>query len=102
MNLYIPLDGDDVQESVLVSLEDAVKIAQVELDEKSQVVEIILHDELSDDMLPEVDYFIVNKKGDYEDYEYYQIEVLMANPFSQSTIDDIVEDFLFKTLLEVE
>jgi hypothetical protein len=95
MLVLLPLDGDNTQESKLVSLNDVKKWALLDISE-GEVVEINFYDTRE-----EIDEWVeaVVVIGDYENvwpFQEQQIMVLVAH--TQRTIDEVVEAFLFKEL----
>jgi len=99
MIMVIPVDGDDIEESKITTLEKANFFAFLELDTQSQIIKTVFENSIEDKM-GEFDYLVVvDPTGDYDDFYDYNIEVLLSTPFS--TIDTIHEDFIFKTLQEI-
>jgi hypothetical protein len=95
MLVLLPLDGDNTQESKLVSLNDVKKWALLDISE-GEVVEINFYD-TREEIDERVEAVVVI--GDYEyvwPFQEQQIMVLVAH--TQRTIDEVVEAFLFKEL----
>jgi len=95
MLLLLPMNGDDTQESELVSINELSFWATVEIEE-GRVIEINFYKERS-----EIEGFLdaVIVVGNYEpvmDFIDEQMMVLVAH--SQRTIDDVVEAYLFREL----
>ncbi|MDP1785230.1 MAG: hypothetical protein Q8K81_07385 [Sulfuricurvum sp.] len=95
MLLLLPMNGDDTQESELVSIHDVSFWTTVEIDE-GRVIEINFYKDRS-----EIEGFLdaVIVVGNYEpvmDFIDEQMMVLVAH--YQRTIDDIVEAYLFREL----
>jgi len=95
MLLLLPMNGDDTQESELVSINDIAFWATVEVEE-GRVIEINFYKKRS-----EIEGFLdaVIVVGNYEpvmDFIDEQMMVLVAH--SQRTIDDVVEAYLFREL----
>jgi len=95
MLLLLPMNGDDTQESELVSINELSFWVTVEIEE-GRVIEINFYKERS-----EIDGFVdaVIVVGNYEpvmDFIDEQMMVLVAH--SQRTIDDVVEGYLFREL----
>jgi hypothetical protein len=95
MLILLPLDGDDTQESQLVSLNDVKKWGTV-LIEEGEVVEIKFYD--NREAIEEwVEAVVVISDGEHVwPFQEEQIMVLVAH--RQRSIDDIVEAFLFREL----
>lgn len=98
MKILLPMDSDDTQEGKLVSLNDVVKWALVDLEE-GQVVEIKYADDRQ--AFEEwIDVVVVVGDNEYVwPFMEEQITVLVAH--TQRSIDDVVEAFLFKELHEL-
>jgi hypothetical protein len=95
MLILLPLDGDNTQESQLVSLNDVKKWATV-LIEEGEVVEIKFYDN-REAIEAWVEAVVVIGDGEYVwPFQEEQIMVLVAH--TQRSIDDIVEAFLFREL----
>jgi len=95
MLLLLPMNGDDTQESELVSINELVVWAIVEIEE-GRVIEINFYKDRSQ-IEGWVDAVIV--VGNYEpvmDFIDEQMMVLVAH--TQRTIDDVVEAYLFREL----
>lgn len=95
MLLLLPMNGDDTQESELVSINDALFWATVEVEE-GRVIEINFYQDRSqiDAMLDAV---IV--KSNYEPVmEFIDNQMMVLVAHTQRTIDDIVEAYLFREL----
>lgn len=98
MLLLLPLDGDDTQESKLVSLNDVKKWALMEI-ESGEVVEINFYDS-RDAIDAWIDAVVVISDSEYVwPFQEENMGVLVAH--TQRTIDDIVEAYLFKELHEL-
>jgi len=95
MLLLLPMNGDDTQESELVSINDALFWATVEVDE-GKVVEINFYKERS-----EIDgwFDAIIVTGNYEPVmEFIDNQMMVLVAHTQRTIDDIVEAYLFREL----
>ncbi|MCX6073839.1 MAG: hypothetical protein NTY39_05920 [Campylobacterales bacterium] len=95
MLLLLPMNGDDTQESELVSINDALFWATVEVDE-GKVVEINFYKERS-----EIDGWLdaIIVTGNYEPVmEFIDNQMMVLVAHTQRTIDDIVEAYLFREL----
>ncbi|MFA6189405.1 MAG: hypothetical protein WC680_09030 [Sulfuricurvum sp.] len=95
MLLLLPMNGDDTQESELVSINELSFWATVEIEE-GRVIEINFYKDRS-----EIEGFLdaVIVVGNYEpvmDFIDEQMMVLVAH--AQRTIDDVVEAYLFREL----
>lgn len=95
MLLLLPLNGDDTQESELVSIHDAIYWATVEVDE-GRVIEINFYPDRSviEGFLDAV--IVINNYEPVMEFIDNQMMVLVAH--YQRTIDDIVEAYLFREL----
>ncbi|MFA6144097.1 MAG: hypothetical protein WCW84_03040 [Sulfurimonas sp.] len=95
MLLLLPMNGDDTQESELVSINDAVFWATVDVDE-GKVIEINFYKERSQiNAYP--DAIIVT--SNYEPImEFIDNQMMVLVAHTQRTIDDIVEGYLFREL----
>lgn len=95
MLLLIPMDGDDTQESELVSILEATFWATVEVEE-GRVIEINFYkDRFEIEGL--LDAVIV--KNNYEPVmEFLEQQMMVLVAHTQRTIDDIVEAYLFREL----
>jgi hypothetical protein len=95
MLLLLPMNGDDTQESELVSINDALFWATVEVDE-GKVIEINFYKERS-----EIDGWLdaIIVTGNYEPVmEFIDNQMMVLVAHTQRTIDDIVEAYLFREL----
>jgi hypothetical protein len=95
MLLLLPMNGDDTQESELVSINELSFWVTVEIEE-GRVIEINFYKDRS-----EIEGFLdaVIVVGNYEpvmDFIDEQMMVLVAH--TQKTIDDVVEAYLFREL----
>lgn len=95
MLLLLPMNGDDTQESELVSINDIVFWATVEVEE-GRVIEINFYkDRLEIDGW--LDAVIV--VGNYEPVmEFIDNQTMVLVAHTQRTIDDVVEAYLFREL----
>ncbi len=95
MLLLLPMNGDDTQESELVSINDALFWATVEVDE-GKVIEINFYKERSQiNAYP--DAIIVT--SNYEPImEFIDNQMMVLVAHTQRSIDDIVEGYLFREL----
>jgi hypothetical protein len=95
MLLLLPMNGDDTQESELVSIHEIAYWATVEIDE-GRVIEINFHKERSE-VEGWLDAVIV--VGNYEPVmEFLDEQMMVLVAHTQRTIDDIVEAYLFREL----
>jgi predicted Fe-Mo cluster-binding NifX family protein len=95
MLILLPMNGDDTQESELVSINEASRWATVEIEE-GRVVEINFYDDRS-----EIDGWLdaVVVINDYEPVmEFIENQMMVLVAHTQRTIDDIVEAYLFREL----
>jgi len=95
MVLLLPMNGDDTQESELVSINDALFWATVEVEE-GRVIEINFYQDRS-----EIDAMLdaVIVKSNYEPVmEFIDQQMMVLVAHTQRTIDDIVEAYLFREL----
>lgn len=100
MFMLVPLNGDDTQESTLTSIADRKTMALLELEDNAEVIEITFVDDIDKALAGGIDYLIVDDPDqELDDYYDYQVYVLQAMP--NSTLEDILEGFLFRTLRDV-
>lgn len=98
MLILLPMNGDDTQESQLVSINDVQKWALMQVEE-GKIIEIEFYDS-KEDINEWIDAVVV--AGDFEpvmDFIENQTMVLVAH--TQRSIDDILEAYLFKELMEL-
>lgn len=95
MLLLLPMNGDDTQESELVSINDATFWATVEIEE-GRVIEINFYTDRSVIETPCDAVIITNNYEPVMEFLDQQMMVLVAH--HQRTIDDIVEAYLFREL----
>lgn len=95
MLLLLPMNGDDTQESELVSINDAKFWATVEIEE-GRVIEINFYTDRSTIETPCDAVIITNNYEPVMEFLDQQMMVLVAH--HQRTIDDIVEAYLFREL----
>lgn len=95
MLLLLPINGDDTQESELVSINELVFWATVEVEE-GRVIEINFYKERSgiEGLVDAV--IVINNYEPVMEFIDEQMMVLVAH--SQRTIDDVVEAYLFREL----
>ena len=95
MNILLPMDSDDTEEGVLVSIADVKKWALLNVEE-GQIVEINYFDK-REDINDWIDAVVAI--GDYEPVmEFIEEQVMVLVAHFQRSIDDIFEAFLFKEL----
>jgi len=95
MLLLLPMNGDDTQESELVSINEVVFWATVEIEE-GRVIEINLYKDRSE-IEGWLDAVIV--VGNYEPVmEFIDNQTMVLVAHTQRTIDDVVEAYLFREL----
>lgn len=95
MLLLLPMNGDDTQESELVSINDVSFWATVEVDE-GRVIEINFYKDRAD-IEGWLDAVII--VGNYEPVmEFIDGQMMVLVAHTQRTIDDIVESYLFREL----
>ncbi len=95
MLLLLPMNGDDTQESELVSINDVAFWATVEVEE-GRVIEINFFKDRS-----EIDGWLdaVIVVGNYEPVmEFIDNQTMVLVAHTQRTIDDVVEAYLFREL----
>lgn len=95
MLLLLPMNGDDTQESELVSINDIVFWATVEVEE-GRIIEINFYKDRS-----EIDGWLdaVIVVGNYEPVmEFIDNQTMVLVAHTQRTIDDVVEAYLFREL----
>ncbi len=95
MLLLLPMNGDDTQESELVSINELAFWATVEVEE-GRVIEINFYKERSqiEGLIDAV--IVINNYEPVMEFIDEQMMVLVAH--SQRTIDDVVEAYLFREL----
>lgn len=95
MLLLLPMNGDDTQESELVSVYELVFWAMVEIEE-GRVIEINFYKDRSQ-IEGWIDAVIV--VGNYEPVmEFINEQMMVLVAHTQRTIDDVVEAYLFREL----
>lgn len=95
MLLLLPMNGDDTQESELVSVHELVFWAIVEIEE-GRVIEINFYKDRSQ-IEGWIDAVIV--VGNYEPVmEFINEQMMVLVAHTQRTIDDVVEAYLFREL----
>lgn len=95
MLLLLPMNGDDTQESELVSINELVFWATVEIEE-GRVIEINFYKDRSQ-IEGWLDAVIVI--GNYEPVmEFISNQTMVLVAHTQRTIDDVVEAYLFREL----
>lgn len=95
MLLLLPMNGDDTQESELVSIHELVFWAIVEIEE-GRVIEINFYKDRSQ-IEGWIDAVIV--VGNYEPVmEFINEQMMVLVAHTQRTIDDVVEAYLFREL----
>ncbi len=98
--MLIPLNGDNTQESTITSIEGRKTMAKLELEPNAEIIEITFIDDIDAALAGGIDYMIVdNPDQELDNFFDYEVDVLQCMP--NSTIDDVLEGFLFRTLLEV-
>ena len=98
MLILLPMNGDDMKESTLVSINEVKKWALLSVEE-GKIAEMNFYD-TREEITEWIDAVVV--VGDFEPIMSFieeQVMVLVAH--TQRSIDDIVEAFLFKELHEV-
>lgn len=95
MLLLLPINGDDTQESEIVSIHELVFWATVEVEE-GRVIEINFYKERAqiEGLIDAV--IVVNNYEPVMEFIDEQMMVLVAH--TQRTIDDVVEAYLFREL----
>lgn len=95
MLLLLPMNGDDTQESELISINELVVWATVEIEE-GRVIEINFYKDRTQ-IEGWLDAVIV--VGNYEPVmEFIDEQVMVLVAHNQRTIDDVVEAYLFREL----
>jgi len=95
MVLLLPMNGDDTQESELVSINEAIFWATVEVEE-GRVIEINFYTDRSTIETPCDAVIVISNYEPIMEFLDQQMMVLVAH--TQRTIDDIVEAYLFREL----
>jgi hypothetical protein len=95
MLLLLPMNGDDTQESELISINELVVWATVEIEE-GRVIEINFYKDRSliEGWMDAV--IVINNYEPVMEFIDEQMMVLVAH--NQRTIDDVVEAYLFREL----
>ena len=101
MDVLIPVNHERIDEAQLVDVNDATHWVCITLNDNSQVVSHEVYTQPNEALQKGVDYAVVAhiKEDQIAFFSEYDIQLLCATPFD--SIDDIVEAFVFKTLLEV-
>ena len=95
MILLVPMDGDNTQESRIVTIGEVKKWATIEIEE-GQVVEINFYDDRST-IEAWLDAVVV--ENDYEPVmEFMENQMMVLVAHTQRTVDEIVEAYLFREL----
>lgn len=95
MLLLLPMNGDDTQESELVSINEATFWATVEVEE-GRVVEINFYTD-REAIEAWLDAIVV--VSDFEPVmEFIEKQMMVLVAHTQRTIDDVVEAYLFREL----
>lgn len=95
MLILLPMNGDDTQESELVSINEVAQWATVEIEE-GRVVEINFYTDRSEIEAWLDAIVVINDFEPVMEFIEQQMMVLVAH--TQRTIDDIVEAYLFREL----
>ncbi|MCK9374205.1 MAG: hypothetical protein M0P91_13565 [Sulfuricurvum sp.] len=95
MVLLLPMNGDDTQESELVSINEATFWATVEVEE-GRVIEINFYTDRTTIETPCDAVIVTNNYEPVMEFLDQQMMILVAH--TQRTIDDIVEAYLFREL----
>lgn len=98
--MLVPLNSDDVQEGQITDLEGCKHLCLLELEENGEVIETTLASDVDSVLASGLDFLVINGPNlDNEDFFDYNVAVLQCMP--NSTLEDILEGFLFRTLQEV-
>jgi hypothetical protein len=98
MIILLPMDSDNTQEGLLVSLNEVKKWAMVEIEE-GQVVEIKFYD--TREAVEEVVEAVVVVSDNEYVWPFIEEHLIVLVAHMQRSIDDVVEAFLFKELHEL-
>ena len=100
MFMLVPLNSDDVQEGQITDLEGCKHLCLLELEENGEVIETTFAKDVDSALASGLDYLVINGPTlENEDFFDYNVSVLQCMP--NSTLEDILEGFLFRTLQEV-
>ncbi len=97
MLLLLPMDTDEIQEASLVSIADAKKWALLTVEE-GQVVEYS-HFDTHEEIEEWIDIVVVSNDKEYV-WPFMEKQVMVLVAYMQRSVDDIVEAYLFKELMD--
>ena len=98
MNMLIPMDGDDQEESKITDVFSAESWALIEMDNGE--VKNISFIESYNEIIGNIDTVIV--KNEYEPImEFLENEIMILVAPTQRTIEDIIEAYVFKELRDL-
>jgi len=97
MLLLLPMDTDEIQEATLVPIAEAKKWALLTVEE-GQVVEY-KHYDTYEEIEEWVEYVIVANDKEYV-WPFMEKQIMVLVAYRQRSVDDIVEAFLFKELMD--
>ena len=95
MLVVIPMDSEDVQEAQITSVAQAKTWAQLRIEE-GELVEV-LHSQSYDGFENWSEAVVVNSDGESV-MEFINMSMIVLVAYTQKSIDDIVEAYLFREL----
>ena len=97
MLLLLPMDTDEIQEATLVPIKDAKKWALLTVEE-GQVVEYA-HFDSYEEIEAWIDIVVVANDKEYV-WPFMEKQIMVLVAYMQRSVDDIVEAYLFKELMD--
>jgi len=97
MLLLLPMDSDEIQEATLVPIADAKKWALLTVEE-GQVIEYS-HYDTYEEIEEWIDIVVVANDKEYV-WPFMEKQVMVLVAYMQRSVDDIVEAYLFKELMD--
>jgi len=97
MLLLLPMDTDEIQEASLVSISDAKKWALLTVEE-GHVVEYA-HYDTYEEIEAWIDIVVVANDKEYV-WPFMEKQIMVLVAYMQRSVDDIVEAYLFKELMD--
>ena len=97
MLLLLPMDSDEIQEASLVPIADAKKWALLTVEE-GQVIEYS-HYDTHEEIEEWIDIVVVANDKEYV-WPFMEKQVMVLVAYMQRSVDDIVEAYLFKELMD--
>ena len=97
MLLLLPMDSDKVQEASLVTIGDSTIWALLKV-EDGQLIEVTHYDTF-EEIQEWIDFAIVSNDTEYV-WPFMEKQIMVLVAYMQRSIDDIVEAFIFKELMD--